>query len=373
MDAIYLIGFVLALFFLALLSSKKPFTKGDKLLMFWIAGLGLHLFSYHLVFNDWFSRPFGFLMLMFPPLIYFHGPMLLLYTYWCTGKIRRIKPIHYLHFLPVLASILNYGYIYFFMAEMDMEYFRRGASINQSLGMIFFLFNIFLPPTYVVFTLIEIYRHQKSINDTFSYKDKIDLQWLKLLAFGSGMISVAVWISHFLRAVGMLENNYEVDKYTFFVITIFVFVLGYNGFRQGMIFKFKNETPGELKPPKYERSSLDEKSAKLLLEKIETHVMENKSFENNTLALNDLAEALGEPAYKISQVLNSILRKNFFNYINEFRVEEVKKKMTDPSFSHYSILGIALNCGFNSKASFNRIFKEMTGLTPTGYKKSLSQ
>jgi AraC-like DNA-binding protein len=372
MNSIYLVGSVMVLFFLALLSSKKPFTRGDKLLMIWIGGLGLHLLSYHLVINDWFSKPFGWLMLIFPPLIYFHGPMLYLYTLWSTGRVKKLHSVHYLHFLPVLASILNFGYIYIFMADLDMEYFRRGAAINEYTGITFYILNIFLPPTYVVFTLIEIFRHQKTIKQAFSYKDKIDLQWLKLLAFGSGMISLAVWISHFLRAIGSLENNYEVDKYTFLVVVLFVFVLGYNGFRQGMIYKFEDAGPDEIMPPKYEKSSLDEKSAKLLLEKIEKHVEYNKSFENSTLALNDLAEALGEPAYKISQVLNSILRKNFFNYINEFRVEEVKKKMIDPSFSHYSILGIALNCGFNSKASFNRIFKEMTGFTPSGYKKSIT-
>ena len=61
---------------------------------------------------------------------------------------------------------------------------------------------------------------------------------------------------------------------------------------------------------------------------------------------------------------------NFFNFVNRYRVDEVKQKILNPKYDNYSVLGIALECGFNSKTAFNRIFKHMTGLTPTEYKKT---
>jgi AraC-like DNA-binding protein len=74
---------------------------------------------------------------------------------------------------------------------------------------------------------------------------------------------------------------------------------------------------------------------------------------------------------KLSQVINQGQQKNFYRLINEFRIDQVKSKMADSNFAHYTLLGIALECGFNSKTSFNRIFKEITGLTPSEYKNSV--
>ena len=72
-----------------------------------------------------------------------------------------------------------------------------------------------------------------------------------------------------------------------------------------------------------------------------------------------------------TQALNQGQQKNFYQLINEFRIEEVKQKMTSKGFEHYTLLGIALESGFNSKTSFNRIFKEITGLTPSEFKNSV--
>lgn len=68
--------------------------------------------------------------------------------------------------------------------------------------------------------------------------------------------------------------------------------------------------------------------------------------------------------------LNNKLETNFFEYINRNRVEEVKVKITNPVYSNYSLLGIAFESGFNSKSAFNRVFKNITGNTPTQYKKA---
>ena len=58
--------------------------------------------------------------------------------------------------------------------------------------------------------------------------------------------------------------------------------------------------------------------------------------------------------------------------MNEYRVEEVKKRMVDPAYKNLTILAIAYDSGFNSKSSFNTIFKELTGMTPSAYQQSVS-
>ena len=72
-----------------------------------------------------------------------------------------------------------------------------------------------------------------------------------------------------------------------------------------------------------------------------------------------------------SQIINENLNKNFFDFVNDYRINEVKKCLSDSKFSHYTLLAIAYECGFNSKSSFNSLFKIKTGLTPSEYQKKL--
>ncbi|WP_353959585.1 helix-turn-helix domain-containing protein [Aequorivita aurantiaca] len=73
---------------------------------------------------------------------------------------------------------------------------------------------------------------------------------------------------------------------------------------------------------------------------------------------------------KLSELLNQQLSTNFYNLINEYRVNEVKQKIKDKEYYKYTLLSIAHDCGFQSKTSFNRVFKQKTGMSPSLYKES---
>src|SRR5690625_577176 len=98
----------------------------------------------------------------------------------------------------------------------------------------------------------------------------------------------------------------------------------------------------------------------------------NKPYLESDLTLPKLAEELDLSTHHLSQVINEMHGKNFFNFINKYRVAEVKRKIQDPEFQNYSLLGIAYESGFNSKSAFNRVFKNVTGMTPSEYRRSLS-
>jgi AraC-like DNA-binding protein len=97
-----------------------------------------------------------------------------------------------------------------------------------------------------------------------------------------------------------------------------------------------------------------------------------KPYLDPNLSLPQLANDSGIPSHYLSQIINETFGLNFFDFINQYRVEEVKTKIVDPKFDSYSLLGIAFECGFNSKSAFNRIFKKSTGLTPREYKRMQS-
>ncbi|MCK4765334.1 MAG: helix-turn-helix domain-containing protein [Candidatus Aminicenantes bacterium] len=151
---------------------------------------------------------------------------------------------------------------------------------------------------------------------------------------------------------------------TFFKILVFVFILtlltaAYLLHRKNI---FRREE-------KYKGSHLDPVKAEESLKKL-LHLLEvKKVYRDENISLQLLSGKVGIPSHYLSQVINERMDKNFIGLINSYRVQEAKKKLVDPKAAHLSILGIAFEVGFNSKAAFNRAFKKYTGMTPSEYRK----
>ena len=94
----------------------------------------------------------------------------------------------------------------------------------------------------------------------------------------------------------------------------------------------------------------------------------SKPFLNSNLTLQQLASDLTITPHILSQVINDQYNLNFFDFVNQYRVQEFREIVLNPKYENFSLLGIALECGFNSKTAFNRIFKKSTGLTPSQFK-----
>ncbi len=103
------------------------------------------------------------------------------------------------------------------------------------------------------------------------------------------------------------------------------------------------------------------------------HIIETKKlFLNQELSMTMLASETGLSNGYLSQIINQVEGKNFFEFINSYRVKEVIVLMKDPKFAHYSLIGLAQEAGFKSKSTFNPVFKKITGQTPSQYRKQLS-
>jgi len=128
----------------------------------------------------------------------------------------------------------------------------------------------------------------------------------------------------------------------------------------------KPDTPVRLTMPIADKSDAREKGRRL-----REFVAANRLYEDAELTLAVLAAKLAIHPHDLSRMINLGLEKNFNDFINEFRVREIARKMADPANDPMTLLGIAYESGFNSKTTFNRVFKEMTGRTPVEYKNSL--
>ena len=99
----------------------------------------------------------------------------------------------------------------------------------------------------------------------------------------------------------------------------------------------------------------------------------DKLFMDSRLSIHEVSKKLNIPRQYISEVLNLHLNKSFQDFVNEYRVEAFVKNLENEQHGHFTLFGLANEVGFNSKSSFNAIFKKHKGLTPSQFKKSLTQ
>ena len=123
----------------------------------------------------------------------------------------------------------------------------------------------------------------------------------------------------------------------------------------------------ENQPEKYIKSKLKDSESKKYAAQLEDFMTKWKPHLDNNLSLKDLAVQLGMSANQLSQLLNDTFHKNYYDFINGYRLDEFIKRYSDPKNRNFTMLSVAYDCGFNSKTTFNTFFKRITGQTPTEY------
>jgi len=208
--------------------------------------------------------------------------------------------------------------------------------------------------------------YQQLMREEVSNTENINISWVKF--FMAVFLVINLFFLFGLVAVIHLGYIMWLWKVAGIVFSISVFALGYKGILQKEIF-YTNEatastdtsiTNAQLRPDQQ------------LIDKLVVFMVDKKSYLDPELTLSNLARDFGISRSQLSQLINQGLGENFYDFVNKYRVEEVKRLMTDPKAGNYNLLGIALEAGFKSKSTFNLIFKRFTGLTPTEYKKNLT-
>ena len=122
---------------------------------------------------------------------------------------------------------------------------------------------------------------------------------------------------------------------------------------------------------KYEKARIPAEDADRYFKKLIRFMKTEKPYLDPDISLPKLARELMIPDHYLSQIINSRLKQNFFDFINSYRIKEAQGKISDPNSFRMSFLQIAFDVGFNSKSAFNRAFKKHTSLTPSEFKKNL--
>ena len=363
---IFIAGISIAVFFEFLLLSKKNKSASDKILALWMFLMAVHLFMFYNYYSgEIYNYPS--LLGVDMPLPLLPGVFLYFYVGSVTDQLPARKSLLLLHFVPAVAMYLYLISFFLLPADQKIMIYKNQGAGYETFGTIKTLAIALSGIVYVAWSSLLLRRHRQRILDQFSYQDKIDLRWLQILTWGIGCI----WLL-------ILAHN---DALLFTGVAIFVFCIGFFGIRQVRIFGRDHvpfRAPEQLAPvepeekEKYAKSGLTKELSEKLYAELIRLMNEEGVYKKNDLSVDDLASRLDVHSNYLSQIINEREGKNFYDFVNSYRLEEFKRLVADPRNRNLTLLSLAIDCGFNSKSSFNRHFKKATGQTPSEYFSAVS-
>ncbi len=302
------------------------------------------------------------------PLLFLFGPLFYFYVATLTSFVTKFKKIYLLHILPFVIIAL-YVAPYFFASDLEKKLSANSLTVVDE---IFELVTVIHIIVYYIISYRLLNKYSQKIKNFFSDTEKINLLWLRTVIVINIVIDFLAISSGFLISM----NN----EFTFFSkvgseigAVFFIYVAGYFVMQRPEIFtqtSLMEEEKKEavLSEEKYKKTKLSDNFLDEYLATITEYVENTKIFRDPDLNLKQLSEDIDISIHNISQVINSRLNMNFFNFINSYRIKDAMELLTNKEESK-TVLEIAFEVGFNSKATFNSIFKKTTELTPTEYKK----
>lgn len=290
------------------------------------------------------------------------GPLIYFYVLKITRPEYKFRLNDLLHFSPLLPEL---G----IQALEVRDSIKTGAATyatlaSQQLSSILHLLAFISVSIYLYQSHKLIGRFYRRLKFNGGDRYRRELQWLQNLIMGFGLLWL-LWIPFKAIDYFYYHNRLGINSYypLYLVLAamgIWIVVVAFSKSQIGV----PADVPSFLKPSI--PSELKDKG--VWLKKV---VKTNRYYQDPELSLNSLAEKLKLTTHELSAIINTALKKSFNDFVNEYRVADVARKMQDPAFDHLTLQGIAYDSGFNSPRTFHRAFKQLTGKTPAEYKKQL--
>lgn len=376
-DLVAFVGALQGLLLAGVLVAHKSNRAANRLL----AGL-MVAFSIYLLWDVYYSagltRAYPHLFGISYPLPWVFGPLVYLYAVAASDRSRRFRMRDALHFVPVVVVVLAALPIYMLSGPDKVAlYDRLRVGDAPTLIAVMSPFMYVSGLSYSVATVEYLRRHRRRVENAYSNTERVNLRWLVWLSGAAAaiwLLAVSVTLAKLVPHTVQRQN----DDLVALAIAILVYAIGYMGLRQPEIFRYDGPVenpPAESPPPvesaqtRYERSGLSDIEAAKLKSSILSLMDNDHPYRDPDLTLPQLAEQLDTTPHKLSEVLNSELGKTFYDFINGYRVEDVRRRLAESASHNINMLALAMDAGFASKSTFNQVFKKLTGKTPSTFRK----
>ena len=323
------------------------------------------------------------IIIFIQPFLLFIGPFLYLYlpSFTETITFQKACPHFVLFFLYLLIS-------YWFYRIEGIKHSSSGPVPAEVLKHPLYYIQISGRSAQRIFYYFLSYKvliiYQRSIRHLFSDTGRINLRWVRWLINGYLLLVL------FIISLNVLIFTYP-EYYNLLVliiglmVTVYVYMAAMKGISQPSLWQVqrvsKKEVETEMqeagnlesavsdKTRAFRKQALEDSKMDEIVGRINTLILKEKIYLEPELTLKNLAEKIQLPSYQVSVAINEKLKKNFYDLINSYRVEEAKRLLLDPKNKSYTILSVGFEAGFNSKTTFNTVFKKFTGVTPTDFRK----
>lgn len=329
----------------------------------------LNLVNYLLV-NTGAYHKIPFLVGVFQPLLFLIGPIYLFYIQSILDSTFKIRISYWPHAIPFIVACY-YHWDFIFMASVEkigiLDRLSALSSFKPSITMcIYIVCHGMQGLIYVIIAEKKLKEASRLRPGLFSKQEF--MSWVGGLnrVMGGFWCVVIGWGAYL-----SFSDHYflELDYAVMLILSIIISLPSL-----GLIYYHRpfNEYLLALYDKKYQKSTLSREQSNSILRKLLELMESEKPYLDSKVKISTLALRLSISPNLLSQVINQELNKNYFEFINEYRISEAIRRLGDPKYSNLSILGIAMEVGFTNKNTFNRLFKKSTGLTPSQFLRSQS-
>ena len=353
-------------------------------LLAWILVINVIKIAFWMLgFAGWYDGHDGYTSFMF----YFPfnnlillGPLVYFYFLSLTNSSFQFSKKHRPHFiLPIIYIVLimgklviDYSFNYPFLPEETSQYGTRGplAELDKKYVLQIVYYASF--GYYLWKTLKEFGFYQKYILENFSSIKSISFNWLKNLIYVVGAGVVVFLVFDLISIIRPTGNSYIFDWYAYIglgAVVYFLSIVGYfnlsNTWHQ---LQFSSQVPEETDKEKIDPTPAITPEAIIadtaFQEKLKTLMTNQLLYLQPELTLHELARHLKLNPSLLSKMINTQMGQNFNDFVNEYRVNALLHKLKSGEHHTKTLLSLAYESGFNSKATFNRAFKKVIGRTP---------
>jgi AraC-like DNA-binding protein len=288
------------------------------------------------------------------------GPALLLYTKSFLVPRLKLRAIDSLHLLPFISHIIYLSSKF----HLHSAVFKRELLINNHIfsPLEYRLNESFIYLHFIIYAIIAIiilYKYRLKVKSFYSTIEKTRLIWLNIILFGF----LLIWLLALSNTIYWWPLQWNL-----LVLSIFIYanLIVFWGLKQPELFGSAKDAAAI---QKYIKSSLKEKDKDRYVNKIKNFMQTQKPYLDPNITLTSFANQLSISPHHLSQLINERFQCNFYDFINEHRIEEAKQLLTKPqSHRKVTVLEILYAVGFNSKSVFNTAFKKYVGMTPTRFR-----